>query len=179
MEDQFTKFGILGMENFWNCTLKKIEEIWKEDEKTQQEYFDFLIKEREIRKSQISKWAKISREVLDEELIDRYKELLTDFVMYGPGEGELMDKSMAVLMALKDSNMDGAVGILSEAEEGIPRYFIQNIAFMFSDFGPDFVIHTLKRDLTTEENLKISLKRMEIERRKNKRLINEVGNAVK
>lgn len=121
----------------------------------------------EERKSQIKKWATIANEVIAPELIDSYKATLTDFVAYGPSNGSLMDLSMSILSELKVSDtMDYAEELLNSVEDKLDRFYIQNMAFMYSDKGPDFVTRTIGRPLTVSEIACFDLKRVENKNRK-------------
>jgi len=167
MSDQFAEIGVAVMEDIINGNTKNRDAMQKKDDETRRKFINSLIEEKEIRKSKIPTWVRVAVDVIDEELMDNYKEQLTEFVLQGPGNGDLMDLSMAVLTALKDSNMEAAVKILCSTDEEWSRFFIQNMAYTYSDMGPDFVEYTLKRELTAEEKLKFSQKREEIARRKN------------
>jgi hypothetical protein len=116
----------------------------------------------EIRKGQIKKWVGIAAEVIDEDLIESYKHTLTDFVAYGPTTGSLMDLAMSVLTELKTADtMDYAVEMFNSIEKDSERFYVQNMAFMYSDKGPDFVTKTIGRPLTISEIACFDLKRSE------------------
>ena len=121
----------------------------------------------EIRKSQIKKWVGIAAEVIDEELIESYKNTLTDFVAYGPTTGSLMDLAMSILSELKSAEtMDYAIELCNSIEKNTDKFYVQNMAFMYSDKGPDFVTKTIGRPLTISEIACFDLKRSEILNRK-------------
>lgn len=120
------------------------------------------------RKAQVGKWVNLAVEVLDEEVIPSYKEILTDYVHHGPDKGELMDLVMEVLSDLKQSDIDAATLTLARAMDDESRFFIQNMAFLYSNRGPDFVTYTLGRPLTAEEIVSFDLKRNEVYRREKK-----------
>ena len=121
----------------------------------------------EIRKGQIKKWVGIAAEVSDEDLIESYKHTLTDFVAYGPTTGSLMDLAMSVLSELKTAdNMDYAVELFNSIEKISDKFYVQNMAFMYSDKGPDFVTRTIGRPLTISEIACFDLKRSENKNRK-------------
>ena len=116
----------------------------------------------ELRKGQISKWVGIAADVIDETLIDSYKNTLTDFVAYGPTTGELMDLEMKVLFELKTADtMDKAIEMCNSIEKQSDKFYVQNMAFMYSDKGPDFVTKTIGRPLTISEIACFDLKRSE------------------
>ncbi len=116
----------------------------------------------ELRKEQIKKWVAIAAEVIDKDLIESYKHTLTDFVAYGPTTGSLMDLAMSVLTELKTAEtMDYAVEIFNSIEKDSERFYVQNMAFMYSDKGPDFVTRTIGRPLTISEIACFDLKRSE------------------
>ena len=118
-----------------------------------------------VRKNQIGKWVNLAVDVLDEEVIPSYKEVLTDYVHHGPDKGELMDLAMQVLNDLKYADVATATETLSKTSDEVKKFFIQNIAFLYSNQGPDFVTQTLGRPLTAEEIVSFELKRNEVYRR--------------
>ena len=116
----------------------------------------------EIRKEQIKKWVGIAAEVIDKDLIESYKHTLTDFVAYGPTTGSLMDLAMSVLSELKTAEtMDYAIEVFNSIEKPSEKFYVQNMAFMYSDKGPDFVTKTIGRPLTISEIACFDLKRSE------------------
>ena len=116
----------------------------------------------ELRKTQIKKWVGMAVDIIDEDLIDSYKSTLTDFVAYGPTTGELMDLAMKVLFELKVADtMDKAIEIFNSIEKLSDKFYVQNMAFMYSDKGPDFVTKTIGRPLTISEIACFDLKRSE------------------
>jgi len=121
-----------------------------------------------VRKNQIGKWVNLAVDVLDEEVISSYKEVLTDYVHHGPDNGELMDLAMQVLNDLKYADVATATETLAKTPDEVKKYFIQNIAFLYSNHGPDFVTQTLGRPLTAEEIVSFDLKRNEVYRREQK-----------
>lgn len=121
----------------------------------------------ELRKGQIKKWVGIAAEVIDESLIESFKNTLTDFVAYGPTTGSLMDLCMSVLSELKTAEtMDYAIELYNSIEKNTEKFYVQNMAFMYSDKGPDFVTQTIGRPLTISEIACFDLKRREIMNRK-------------
>lgn len=121
----------------------------------------------ELRKEQIGKWVAIAAEVIDKDLIDSYKKTLTDFVAYGPTTGSLMDLAMSILSELKTADtMDKAVEVFNSIEKQSDRFYVQNMAFMYSNKGPDFVTKTIGRPLTISEIACFDLKRSENMKRK-------------
>lgn len=118
------------------------------------------------RKDQIDKWAEIAVDVIDQELIETYKKVLTDYVFYGPGNGSSMDLTMNILNELKVSdNMDYAVEMLNSTQDEDTKFFIQNMVFEFSNKGPNFVTKTLGRPLSAEEIVSFDIKRKEVSKR--------------
>lgn len=116
----------------------------------------------ELRKGQISKWVTIAADVIDEDLIESYKNTLTDFVAYGPTTGSLMDLAMSILSELNNSEtMDYAIELCNSIEKQSDKFYVQNIAFMYSNKGPDFVTRTIGRPLTISEIACFDLKRRE------------------
>lgn len=116
----------------------------------------------EIRKSQIKKWVGIAVDIIDEDLIESYKNTLTDFVAYGPTTGSLMDVAMNILRELKTADtMDHAIELCNSIEKNTEKFYVQNMAFMYSDKGPDFVTKTIGRPLTISEIACFDLKRSE------------------
>ena len=116
----------------------------------------------EIRKAQIKKWVGIAAEVIDKDLIESYKHTLTDFVAYGPTTGSLMDLAMSVLSELKTADtMDYALELFNSIEKDSDKFYVQNMAFMYSDKGPDFVTSSIGRPLTISEIACFDLKRLE------------------
>lgn len=178
MKDQFAEISMKVMEDIINGNTKNFDEIKEREEKSRKANYDKVVEERKIRESKIAKWVRIASEIIDEELIDQYRESLTSFVMYGAGTGELMDLSLEVLKTLHDSSMEEAAKMLSLAEKGMDIFFIQNMAFMYSDKGPDFCELTFNRELTAEEQLTFDLKRTEIQRRKNDKNLTEISKGV-
>lgn len=120
----------------------------------------------EERKDQIDKWVDIAVDVIDDELLETYKKVLTVYVKYGPGNGSSMDLTMNILNELKVSdNMDYAVEILGSTTDEDTKFFIQNMVFEFSNKGPNFVTRTLGRPLSAEEIVSFDIKRKEVSKR--------------
>ena len=116
----------------------------------------------EIIKEQIKKWVGFAADVIDKDLIESYKHTLTDFVAYGPTTGSLMDLAMSVLSELKTAEtMDYAIEVFNSIEKPSEKFYVQNMAFMYSDKGPDFVTKTIGRPLTISEIACFDLKRSE------------------
>ena len=116
----------------------------------------------ELRKTQIKKWVGMAVDIIDEDLIDSYKNTLTDFVAYGPTTGELMDLAMKILFELKTADtMDKAIEVFKSIEKMSDKFYVQNMAFMYSDKGPDFGTKTIGRPLTISEIACFDLKRSE------------------
>ncbi|MCI8461055.1 MAG: hypothetical protein HFE81_06615 [Bacilli bacterium] len=178
MSDQSAEIGMFVMGDILNGNTKNRDLLEKKDEEVRAAQLATRIAEQKIRKSKIPEWVKIALDVIDRELLDKYKEILSSFVLDGPGTGELMDLSMAVLTTLKESTMGEAAEILSSVSDEWDRFYIQNMAFIFSNKGPDFATLTLNRDLTPEENLKFSIKRMEIQRRENEKIVDKFRKGV-
>jgi len=178
MADQFARIGMDVIEDIINGNTKNLNGMREREAERQKNVSDSLTEEREIRMKKMPEWVKIASRVVDKDLIEDYKDTLTNFIMSGPGTGELMDITMAVLEKLYDSNMENAAEMLSLAQDGMDVLFVQSMAYQYSDKGPNFVALTLDRELTPEEKLRFSFKKMEIERRKISRLEAEYGRAV-